>query len=122
MQRRHPNADGDVKLVGVILALVLGCCAALADGAQPNDAAAMFGARPSVSDVSLSPDGQSIAFVVSMKGQAAALYTRRLADGAKPLAALAVGGKPDRMGGCSWVANDRLVCTIWGVVRASTEL
>ena len=111
-----------MKIVRIALALALGSCATLTQGAQPFDAAAAFGTRPNVSDVSLSPDGLSVAYIVAMQGQAAALYTRRLVDGAKSRAALAVNGKPDRLDGCSWVSNDRLVCTIWGVARVNTEL
>src|SRR5207248_8232353 len=60
------------------------------------DAAAAFGARPSAVDVSLSPDGSSIAFVAPTQGMGSVLYTVRLDPGAKPKAALTASGKPER--------------------------
>jgi dipeptidyl aminopeptidase/acylaminoacyl peptidase len=88
------------------------------------DAAKAFGARPSVEDLSLSPDGMSVAFVAPTTGQGSVLYVQSLAKGAsrtfKPV--LAASGKPERMGGCDWVSNQRLVCLIYGVVASSTLL
>jgi dienelactone hydrolase len=78
------------------------------------DAAAAFGARPSAEDLSLSPDGTRAAFIAPDAGQGATLYTIALGKGARPTAVLSADGKPDRLQSCSWVANDRLVCTIRG--------
>jgi len=108
------------KLSGCTVAavlLTLVASAALADGAKPFDAAAAFGARPTISDISMSPDGQSIAYVVSTQGQGSTLYTRRLGEGAKSVPALGVSGNPDRLAGCAWVSNDRVICQTYGVVR-----
>ncbi len=81
------------------------------------DAAAAFGARPSVEGLSLSPDGKSIAYVSPTSGQGSALYTLSLEKGAKSIRALVMDGTPTRLGGCHWVANDRLACVIYGVVK-----
>jgi dipeptidyl aminopeptidase/acylaminoacyl peptidase len=82
------------------------------------DPAKAFGARPSVQDLSLSPDGMSVAFVAPTKGQGSVLFVQSLAKGAtrtaKPI--LAAGGKPERLSGCDWVSNQRLVCRIYGVL------
>jgi len=88
--------------------------------AQPQtsfDPAAAFGARRSVADLKLSPDGTSVAYLVPLAGQAAAALTMKLANGAKPRAAIATDGSPDRLGGCDWVSNERLVCEVYGVVK-----
>src|SRR2546430_17626105 len=45
------------------------------------------------------------------------LYTVRLDPGAKPKAALTASGKPERLGGCDWVSNDRLVCRVYGILK-----
>ena len=64
---------------------ILGTCApGLAQDAKSFDAAAAFGARPSISDMSLSPDGQSVAYITPTDGQGAALYTLSLTKGASP--------------------------------------
>ncbi|HEY2808764.1 MAG TPA: alpha/beta fold hydrolase [Steroidobacteraceae bacterium] len=74
------------------------------------DAAAAFGARPSVTALTISPDGQNVAWIAADAGAGAALYTLSLAPGAKPHGALYSSGKPERLESCSWVSNDRLVC------------
>lgn len=94
----------------------------LAGGAKSFDAAAAFGARATVTDISLSPDGQSVAYVVSTAGRGSTLYSRHLGEGANSVAVLGVSGDPDRLIGCSWVSNDRLVCRTFGVVRELTYL
>jgi dipeptidyl aminopeptidase/acylaminoacyl peptidase len=94
----------------------------LAQSAKPFDAAAAFGARPSISDLSLSPDGTSIVYVAPIAGQGAVAYTLSLASGAKEKVALFANGKPDRLEGCDWVTNDRLVCSISGVVHLGIGL
>src|ERR1700730_9054268 len=91
--------------------------AANAQSAEPFDAAAAFGARPSVSDVSLSPDGKSVAYVSPLAGQGSALYTMRLTKDAPPRRALSLSGNPVRRGGCSWVSNERLVCVAYSVLN-----
>ncbi len=50
------------------------------------------------------------------------LYTLSLDKGAAPRAALAAAGKPDRLGDCHWVSNQRLVCAVYGVVLSGSLL
>ena len=80
------------------------------------DAAATFGARPSVSDVSLSPDGTNLAYIAPMRGQGSVLFTLALDKEPKPQVTLIAEGKPERLKSCGWVSNTRLVCTVYGVV------
>ncbi len=103
-------------------ALLLASLSFLASAEPAFDAAKAFGARPSVENLSISPDGMSIAYVVPTVGQGSALNVVSLAKGASPRLIATVAGKPDRLGGCHWVSNDRLVCTIYGVVRASLDI
>jgi acetyl esterase/lipase len=88
------------------------------------DAAKAFGARESVSHVSLSPDGMSVAYIAPTTGQGSVVYVQSLAKGAtlssKPI--LGATGKPERLGGCDWVSNQRLVCAIYGMVADSIML
>jgi acetyl esterase/lipase len=100
---------------------VLGSCApALAQDAKSFDAAAAFGARPSVSDMSLSPDGQSVAYIAPTDGQGAVVYTLNLAKGASPKVALRATGKPDRIANCAWASNERLVCDVYVIMKDPT--
>lgn len=81
------------------------------------DPAVAFGTRPSVEQVSLSPDGSKIAYIAPRAGQAASLYTVDLKSGQSKVAA-SVDGKPQRLDRCDWVSNDRLACRIYAVVMA----
>jgi dipeptidyl aminopeptidase/acylaminoacyl peptidase len=95
-------------------------CAALplsAQGVQPFDAAAAFGARPSVTGLSLSPDGKSVAYIAPAEGQGSVLYTLRLEKGASARVALVAKGKPDRLESCDWVSNQRLICMVYGIIK-----
>jgi hypothetical protein len=85
---------------------------------KPFDAAAAFGARPSVSALSLSPDGLRVAYIAPTAGQGSALYTVELTKDAIPRAAFSVNGKPDRLGKCEWVSNARVVCVIYGAANS----
>jgi dipeptidyl aminopeptidase/acylaminoacyl peptidase len=88
------------------------------------DAAKAFGARPSVESLSLSPDGMSVAFVAPSTGQGSVVYVQSLAKGARSPSrpVMAVSGKPERLGRCNWVSNQRLVCDIYGVLASSSLL
>jgi dienelactone hydrolase len=97
------------------LALLTGVPYLHAEDPAPFDAAAAFGARPDVTALRLSPDGQSIVFVAPYKGQGAVASTMSLAPGAKTKVAFATDGKPFRVRGCNWVSNERLICTVFGV-------
>jgi dienelactone hydrolase len=93
-----------------------------AQNTKTFDAAAAFGARPTVADLSLSPDGSSVAYVAPTAGQGSALFTVDLAKGAKSRIALLANGKPERIEKCHWVSNERLVCSTFGVVRSALGL
>lgn len=106
-----------VTLARRITLLLAAAVVLRAQAAAPFDPAAAFGSRPSIVGLSMSPDGKRVAYLVPTAGQGAALYTLGLEKGAKAKGVTLVDGKPDRFRRCSWVANDRLVCTIFGVVR-----
>ncbi|HEY0749198.1 MAG TPA: S9 family peptidase [Steroidobacteraceae bacterium] len=104
------------------LSLALSFSACLAHAETAFDAAAAFGARPSIENLSFSPDGMNVAYVVPSAGQGSAMYVLALEKGASPRLMATVTGKPDRLGGCRWISNDRLVCTIYGVVHAALDV
>src|SRR5215469_8355146 len=105
-----------MKKILALLAVLGTCAPALGEEAKSFDAAAAFGARPSASGMTLSPDGKSVAYRRPIEGQGSALFTVTLAD-SKSRPTLAVNGKPERLGRCSWVANDRLACHIYANMK-----
>ena len=82
-----------------------------------DDAATAFGAREAIQQVSMSPDGNKIAYIVPAKGQGSRLYTVDITNTATPRVALAASGDPERLSSCEWVSNARLICRIGMVMR-----
>jgi dipeptidyl aminopeptidase/acylaminoacyl peptidase len=80
------------------------------------DPAAAFGARESILSIRLSPNGSRIAYVAPTRGQGAGLYVVDLASGESTVAATA-DGEHQRLGGCGWVSDARLVCSVYVVQR-----
>lgn len=83
--------------------------------AQSRDAV-RFGARETVRDVSISPDGKRVAMVVTSGPRGAGLVVVDTANGnMKPL--LNYPGNEAKLESCSWSTSERLVCTIWAAVN-----
>ena len=89
--------------------------------ANPADPAAAFGARQNVESVSLSPDGRRIAYTIPWQGQGSRLYTLEIGS-TQPQGVVNVDGRRQRLGGCGWVSNARLVCTVYAVSEIDGEL
>lgn len=89
---------------------------------QGLDAAALFGAREGVQQISLSPGGTRIAFIAPAKGQGNALYVVDAAGGKAPTLALTASGDPERISYCRWVSEDRLACEIYILVKGAIEI
>jgi len=80
-------------------------------------AAAAFGQREPIQQISLSPDGAQIAYIMPTQGQGSMVVVRGVADGSAPHMVISADGKPNRLSDCHWVSNARLVCSIYGVVN-----
>ncbi|MDB6013384.1 MAG: peptidase prolyl oligopeptidase active site domain protein [Gammaproteobacteria bacterium] len=88
--------------------------------AEAFDAAKAFGARPSVSHLTLSPDGQNVAYIAPGDGPGTKVYTINLAKKTSARPVMMADGKPLRIERCDWVSNERLVCNVFGIVRDPT--
>ncbi len=95
---------------------------AMPSAAQSVDAAAIFGARESVEQASLSPDGTKLAYIGPGAGQSSIIYVVRLGDGATSKPIMRADGKPNRLSGCSWTSNTRLLCGIYGITRFEHDI
>ena len=80
-------------------------------------AAAMFGVRERVLQLSLSPDGSHIAYIQPTAGQGSAVFTVAIGTGETPKRILSASGSPERLEWCRWSSNTRLVCAIYAVQR-----
>jgi dipeptidyl aminopeptidase/acylaminoacyl peptidase len=93
----------------------------LVGAGAPADPPAAFGAREHVSDVSLSPSGRKLAFISPGPGQSNTLYTVEIGGNSEPRETLMADGKPQRLSGCGWVSEERLVCIIYMVVDSPED-
>lgn len=88
----------------------------LVGAGSPADPPAAFGVRESVLDVALSPSGRRVAFISPGAGRGTILFTVDVGSTAQAYRALSSDGSPERLTGCGWVSDERLVCTVYMVV------
>lgn len=101
------------------MALSVSVCLTAPAAAQSVEAK-QFGAREALRDVSISPDGQRLAMVVTSGTRGAGLAVWS-ADG-KLTPILNYPGDGIQLQGCSWSTNTRLVCTLYAVVESYGSL
>lgn len=82
------------------------------------DAAAGFGAREFVDQVSMSPDGRLVAFIQPFSGQGSVVQVSDVSGPGTPTARviLTASGDPERIRWCRWASNTRLLCNYYGIV------
>lgn len=94
------------------LIFVAGFMLAPAAAAQPpQDPAALFGARPAIENIDLSPDGRRIVYLTPGPGAGTMVVVQTI-GGEGTQIALRTDGNPERVSWCNFVTNDRLVCRI----------
>jgi dipeptidyl aminopeptidase/acylaminoacyl peptidase len=109
-------------------ALVSANLAAQTRTLDATEAAKAFGARDSVLDVSISPDGKTLAVIQPTEGRGSAVLVAKVDGSADFKPILTSSGSPDRLTDCSWASNTRLVCgiyminTVYGDKRGVTRL
>lgn len=85
--------------------------------AAPDELAKAFGARKTVVSASLAPDGSKIALITAAGGRQTRAIVLDAAEGSTPHGIMLTTGKPESLGRCEWVANDRLACQAFGTQR-----
>jgi len=119
--RRGVGFQVSIKAQSLTAALLCACLSVHAEVSVPKmsapfDAAAAFGVRQGVAEMSLSPDGNNVAFISPSDGQGSRVVTMSLAKGATTKVVLSSDGKPFRLKGCDWISNTRLACTVYAVI------
>lgn len=104
---------------GTLILIALGVCLLMQlPRAEAFDPAKAFGARPGVSDLTLSPNGENVAYLAPGEGPGSLVFTINLIEKKKTARlVLASNGKPLHIRHCDWVSNDRLVCMLSAIVR-----
>lgn len=109
----HPAASiagrGKMRLWGSA-AFVAATALALPAAAQ-NEMAQKFGARESVQQISLSPDGRHVAFISPGDGPGTLLFVAPT-DGSGVKLLVTLDGKPEQLARCAWISIVRLACTV----------
>ena len=103
-----------MKRFGLLAGIGLAALSAPLCAQALQDPAAAFGARESIETIALSPDGTKLIYASPREGQGAQLFTVDLASGQSRPTTL-VDGRPQRLAGCNFVSNARLVCTVWSI-------
>ena len=99
-------------------AALLALFAVPVNGQSSVDPAMAFGARENVEFIALSPDGTRVAYSIPTSGQSSRLYWVEVGS-ARPHVITNVDGTRQRITGCRWVSNNRLVCGLYNVEQAA---
>lgn len=99
----------------------LAACATAASAADDATDAKVFGARPMVLDVSLSPSGGRIAYLTPAEKSFEGIVVVDMKTGAaKPL--LVIREEKADLAGCNWASESQLVCTVTYVRAQGSDL
>lgn len=104
-----------------ILGAALLASAVQAQETTLEDPASAFGARESIADIALAPDGASIVYVAPGAGQAANVYSIDLETGEGNTVATS-SGDPFFLNWCEYSGVERIVCGLYGVDRQGQYL
>ncbi|MEL7218674.1 MAG: alpha/beta fold hydrolase, partial [Pseudomonadota bacterium] len=106
----------------ITLCAPLSAQAGSSSGDTAEDAAARFGVRSSVLDISLSPSGNKIAWVAPGPEHTEVLkiYDMNAADGVQTI--ISNSEKTGDLSRCDWVTETRLICQIVGMAKRSDGL
>lgn len=89
------------------------CLMAGKASAQGDDLAAKFGALDYIRHASLSPDGQHLAFITPNNPGSALAVIDFDKVGANPRILTVISNPRERLGGCLWPTNTRLLCHVY---------
>ena len=112
-----------MKRVWLVFAATAWGWAPVAAQQQPTavQTAQAFGAREFVRSISLSPNGQYFAMLISGKGKSVVLATGCVHGSQRPVSILSSDGDPERLTGCDWANDDRLICSIYTVAGKGVD-
>lgn len=105
------------RLLAGVAAVSFVVSAAPLSAETAEEAATIFGARPSILHVSLSPSGGKLAYVAPYGSHGEALYTVDLEAGTPPHRSLVSDDVTSDLTSCRWVTNERLICRLYMTTR-----
>lgn len=75
----------------------------------------MFGTRPTVLDIDISPDGKNVVYLAAGEGRINTAFVAEIGSEHAPRAAITSNGTPGDLRWCKFVSNKRLICRVRGV-------
>lgn len=85
------------------------------DSAKPLSSGTLFGTRPTVLDIDISPDGNNVLYLAAGEGRINTAYVAEIGSQRAPQAAISSNGIPGDLRWCKFVSNQRLICRVSGV-------
>ncbi len=101
------------RIFASVMGLSLGAVVAAADPVVP-DLAQRFGARESIIDISVAPDGEHVAYVMPSTGMGTIVVVAN-ADGTGVKGVARADGDPLHLTDCGWSSPIRLTCREYGL-------
>ena len=84
--------------------------------------AAAFGARQTVSDVSISPAGTKLLYVSPGRASDETIYVVDLQGDGQHVPITTMNEADARLAGCSWASEERIVCSAYGLQQVGSTL
>jgi dipeptidyl aminopeptidase/acylaminoacyl peptidase len=81
-----------------------------------------FGKRAEVLHVSLSPNGDRVAYIAATGARGMTLYVFDLTGDAVPRAVVTASGAPEQIDQCNWVSDTRLICMAYETKRDADRI
>lgn len=94
---------------------------AVVDVAQLANMARRFGSRGSVLQISLSPEGDKVAFIAPLSGGREQVYVADVAGGS-PVSVMVAEQEGGHLAGCKWASQDYLICNLYGTMMMREQV
>jgi len=104
--------------------VISGCLAVAAPAAaQPAvDPSQLYGVRPSIEHIDISPDGSHVIYLQPGPGRSTRVFHADLNSDAEARSVAFSDGDPERLRWCNFIANDRLICKVTGMSTVEGRL
>lgn len=96
--------------------------ASMATAQSLAEDAAAFGARQTVSDVSISPQGTKLLYVSPGNASDETIYVVDLTGAGEHVPIATMNEADARLNGCNWASEDRIVCSVYGIQEVASAL
>ena len=111
-----------MKTYGVVLAAAAAMVALPVAAEELGQTAARFGARQSLTDISISPSGDRILYIAPGVAADETIYTVDLNSSAEPVSLITMNQANARLQWCDWATDSRIICEVYGIQEVGGTL